>query len=340
MTFLLILYRIAKSSLELFLEISPFLLFGFLFAGLLHGFINRDKIFAHLGERTWLSVIKASLFGVPLPLCSCGVIPVAYSLRKSGATKGATLSFLISTPTTGVDSILATYGLLGPLFAIVRPLAAFFGGIFAGGIANAIFKEDKPTEAKLSCPHCKETHPHTHTLKEKLISGMHYGFFELVEDIGKWVVIGVIIGGVITSLVPEGFVGKYLDRLFLNYLAMLLIAIPLYVCATGSIPIAASLILKGLSPGSALVFLIAGPATNATTITVLSKILGKKGVVLYLFVIIATAFIFGYVFDIMVKTLNIDIYGRHMYMIPLWVRMFSSALLSGLIIKTSFRAHY
>ncbi len=237
------------------------------------------------------SIAKAALFGIPLPICSCGVIPVAAGLKRDGASRSAVLSFLVSTPTTGVDSILATYSLLGPLFAIFRPLAAFISGIGVG-VFNHIFNRER--ERSEVSPH---PHPAlTHRLRIKEV--FQYGFFELATDIGKWLLLGVIVGGILTVVIPGDLLANYFSNPILHFLIMLLVAVPLYVCATGSIPIATALLQKGFSPGAALVFLIAGPATNTITLSFVYSKLGKRSFYIYLAFIVGVSLLMGWLFNI------------------------------------------
>lgn len=321
---------------NLLTEMAPYLILGFFMAGILHIFIPGDKIYKHFGGQNLWSIIKASLFGVPLPLCSCGVIPVAAHLRKEGAGKSATMAFLISTPATGIDSIMATYALLGPLFAIIRPIAAFFSGI-VGGVINNIFEkeETKKISEDFSCNVCENGIPHTHSWLEKIKTMFKYGFFELIEDISKWLVIGIIAGGVIAFFIPEKIIEQYLGNSFIAYPLMIFIAVPLYVCATGSIPIAASLILKGMTPGAGLVFLIAGPATNTATLSFVAGKLGKKSVFIYLITIIITALLFGLIIDYIWYSSgrNMKLIAGGMKMLPHWVKISSAVLLLILILR-------
>ena len=321
---------IFRESLSLFLALAPYLLLGFGIAGLLYGFIPSESIYHHLGGRGVLPTLKAALFGIPLPLCSCGVIPVAASLRKEGASKPATLSFLVSTPTTGVDSILATYSLLGPLFAIFRPLTALLGGLFVGNTARVFLKEES------SKPEIKHSHKLSKLpLSIRLRESIFYGFGTLIEDVGRWILLGVVLGGGISYFVPKEFIGRYLGNPGIAFLFMLIIAVPLYVCATGSIPIAASLIMKGMSPGAALVFLIAGPATNTVTITVVAKTLGRRAVIIYLSSIIGFALLAGLGFNYLFKCLGSPVNlitggGRGL---PIWLSGGAGVILFGLILK-------
>ncbi len=333
-----IITGIAHEIWFLLKEMSPYLLFGFLIAGILNIAIPPKKIYKHLSGRSFWSNVKASLFGIPLPLCSCGVIPVAAYLRKEGAGKGATISFLSSTPTTGVDSILATYSLLGPVYAIIRPVAAFFAGIFGGTLTNIIDKsvdDNNVQNEGFSCNLCKETEPHSHKFHEKVKAVLRYGFFDLIEDVAKWILIGIVIGSIISFLVPDNFVEHYFGNPLFAYPIMLIISIPMYVCATGSIPIAASLILKGMTPGAGLIFLIAGPATNAATISFVGGKLGKKAMISYLVSIIMTGLLFGLFIDHIwnLSGKNINIFTSSMKMLPAWIKTASAILLILLILR-------
>jgi uncharacterized membrane protein YraQ (UPF0718 family) len=270
---------------------SLYLLFGFLFAGILHVFIKKETIGKHLGKNNFFSVIKSALFGIPLPLCSCAVIPAALSLRKEGASRGAVLSFLISTPTTGVDSILVAYALLGGIFALYRVGAAFAAAIFVGIMANLLIKDKNifQVKNKEGCKLCCAHEEHSHSIKDKIKEVFNYAFGVLLKDTGKWILLGIIVGGIISYFLPENFIQTYLGKGWLSMIVMVGVGIPMYICASGSIPIAAALMLRGLSPGAAFAFLLAGPATNAVTVTVISKHIGKKAVIIYLGVIILSS---------------------------------------------------
>lgn len=270
-------------------EAAPYVLFGFLAAGILKALIPEGLVARHLGQNGTKSVFKASLFGIPLPLCSCGVIPVAIGLRKQGASKGATASFLVSVPETGVDSIAITWALLDPLMTIVRPIAAFITAVATGFFINLIpeTKDDEEKSPRSSCGCSSHSKEKTEVLSQKeslgrrIENGLVYAFSDLLKDIGGWLMLGIAIAGIISFFVPVGFVELYLGGEFSSLLIMLVIGIPLYICASASTPIAAALVLKGLSPGAALVFLLAGPATNAATMTVVAKHLGKAATVVY-----------------------------------------------------------
>jgi len=315
--------------LHLINEMSPYLLLGFLIAGLMHAFIPGKYYTRYLAKPNFRSVLYAALFGVPLPLCSCGVIPTAMSLRKEGASKGAVASFLIATPQTGVDSIIATYSLMGLPFALIRPVVAFITALFGGSLVNKLTKGKEKDghpltpseggETKCCChheeekeDHChshheeeKEEHCHCHhaeakeglTFWQKIVEALRYAFVEMVEDIGKWLVVGLVIAALITVLVPDSFFAVFKDNTWLSMLLVLAISIPMYICATGSIPIAVALMLKGLTPGSALVLLMAGPAANMASILVIRHRLGTKTLVAYLVSIITGAVLSGIVID-------------------------------------------
>ena len=270
-------------------DAAPYVLFGFFAAGILKALIPEDLVSKHLGQNGTRSVLKASLFGIPLPLCSCGVIPVAIGLRKQGASKGATASFLVSVPETGVDSIAITWALLDPLMTIIRPVSAFITAMVTGLFINLI-PDTKPAQEKSPQETCgcsshsesnKEVVHQKEPVMHRMKSGLTYAFSDLLKDIGGWLMLGIAIAGIISFFVPVGFIEQYLGGEFSSLLIMLVIGIPLYICASASTPIAAALVLKGLSPGAALVFLLAGPATNAATMTVVAKHLGKSATVVY-----------------------------------------------------------
>jgi uncharacterized membrane protein YraQ (UPF0718 family)/copper chaperone CopZ len=295
---------------ETFMDMAPYLLLGLTFAGILHVLFKKEFIIRHLGQNSISASIKAAVLGVPLPLCSCGVIPTALSLRKSSASEGATVSFLISTPQTGVDSIIATYGMLGPVFAIFRPFAALIMGI-VGGIATSLGAPKTPLQAEnaeveLDCKVCPENGTHGHTIRDKIMAMIKYAYGEFLDDISVQLIVGIVIAGIISYFVPPEFFTKYVNNDFVGMLLMIVAGIPLYVCATASIPIAASLMMKGLSPGAAFVFLAVGPATNAAAITLIANVMGKRIVVLFLSVISLGAIASGFALNFVYQYLDID----------------------------------
>ena len=269
-------------------EMAPYLLLGFLMAGILRFFIREETVVKHLGSRGFIQTLKATLIGVPMPLCSCGVIPVAASLRRRGAGKGATTAFLSSTPQTGVDSIMATYGLLGSAFAIVRVIVSFVSGLVTGVLVDR-FDGNEPSEINGTAPADEEKDE-----KRGFRTIIKYGFVTLPHDIGKAVLLGLVVAGVLGVVIPASFFSDRLGNIYLEILVMTLIAIPLYVCSTGSIPVAMAFLKAGISPGAALVFLIAGPATNAATVTTLWKLLGRKTTAIYVGSIIGMAWLVGF----------------------------------------------
>ncbi len=274
-------------------EMSPYLLLGFLIAGVLHSFVPQKIYQQHFSKNNFKSVLYSTLFGIPLPLCSCGVIPTAMSLRKNNASKGATVSFLIATPQTGVDSILATASLMGIPFAIIRPFAALFTALVGGTLVNIFNKNEEEKENLVDINSRSEKKD----FKTRCIEALHYGFVEMMQDIGKYLIIGLLIAGLITLFVPDDFFTLLAEYPLANMLLILLFALPMYLCATGSIPIAAALMLKGLSPGAAFVLLMAGPATNMASILIVRKVLERKTLILYLTSIIIGAIVFGLTID-------------------------------------------
>lgn len=287
--------EVLDSLLFMLNEMSPYVLLGFLIAGLMHAFVPRRTMARHLSGRGWKSVIKAALFGIPLPLCSCGVLPTAVAMRRGGASKAASTSFLIATPQTGVDSIAATWSLLGPAFAIVRPIAALCTSLLGGVAVGQDEKREPVPEETASTTECEYT-PHL-SFWRKCTDALRYGFIDLVGSIGGWLVAGLLIAALITVYVPADFLAAAGSRPIFSMFAVLLIAIPMYVCATGSIPIALSLIMKGLSPGTALVLLMAGPAANFASYTLISREMGRRTARIYLASIIAGAIGFGLLID-------------------------------------------
>jgi len=273
-------------------EMSPYLLVGFALAGALSVVMSADFVRRHLGAPGLRQVVKASLMGVPLPLCSCGVLPVAASLRKHGASRGATLAFLLSTPQTGVDNVLATQALLGPVFAVFTVLVTFFSGILGGALLEWVSPPtaDEATPQPVGKP---APAPPRRTWAE----GMRFGLLTLPRDIGRSLLVGILISGVLAAVIPANFFADKLGPGILSMLVMLLVGIPMYVCSTGSIPIAYAFIHMGLSPGAAFVFLVSGPATNAAALTTVASLLGRRGVVVYLLTIVVSALGGGMLLD-------------------------------------------
>lgn len=333
-------------------EMAPWLMLGLIFAGLLKVYFPQRHIDKYLGKSNFKSALNAALLGIPMPLCSCGVIPTGISFYKEGASKGATNSFLISTPQTGVDSIFATYSMLGWPFAVLRPIVAFFTGVLGGVLTNWFIKETpKPKAAspfagfKLdvqsvqgadSCADdsCGCHTPKTIDKRHSLLRAADYAFVELLQDIARWLVLGFLIAALIAVLIPNDFFTRFQGWGILEILIVLAASVPIYICATGSIPVAAVLLMKGVSPGAALVFLMAGPATNVATMTVLGKTMGKKSLMIYLISITGGAIVFGLLTNwlfpadfILSKIKHIHGEGHDHQMLPAWFQMVSAIVL-------------
>ena len=317
---------------------APYILFGLIFAGFLHEVVPDSIVKNHLGNDSILSVIKSTVFGIPLPVCSCGVIPLAASIKKSGASNGSTLSFLISTPITGVDSILATYGMFGWAFTIYRVITSMIISIIAGILTNIYAKEKEELQVKptfsMSAPTQQPNSivafssaanplPKEQTVQEGSscsIDGVEcneskkyffkrvfsYAFGTLLKDIASPLLMGLLIGALITVAIPENLSEILLEYNWISYIIVIAIAVPMYVCATASLPIAAGLMLAGVSPGAAFVFLSAGPATNTVTIGVVQKMLGTRTLYIYLGTIIVGSVLFGFGLDYILRDVSID----------------------------------
>jgi HflK protein len=335
-----VLLQILLEIWDILKEASVFLLFGFLLAGVLAVFIPKGLFTRLLGTGKVKSVLWASAVGIPLPFCSCGVVPTALGLRRQGATPGATVAFLVATPETGVDSISLTYALTDPILTIARPLAGIVTAIAAGFATNfiGIARQRQPAEHSHGPSHsrsacrsavgddhdfCNEhdhgqkhghlhDHGHDHLtapassagaewtvagVRDRAAGVYRYAFRELFDDTSYWLVLGIVLSGVVATALPPGIIEQYLTGGFISMLAMLLISIPVYTCASSSTPLAAALVMKGLSPGAALVFLLAGPATNLGSVVMLLKFLGVRVVAVYLAVVVAMTLLAGWAVD-------------------------------------------
>jgi len=326
------LKEILWASWDVLGEMAPYLLLGFLVAGILSVIVSPRFVEAHLGGRGLGPVIKAALFGVPLPLCSCGVIPVAASLHRQGASRAATVSFLLSTPQTGIDSIGATYSLMGPVFAVFRPLAALLTGILGGTLVQYLDTPEHATPARTGT--AAPGTPHAEISADGLCRRVcRYGFLDLPRDIGRSLLLGIVVAGAISALVPEDFFSATLGTGPQAMLVMMLVGIPLYVCATGSVPIAAAFMAKGVSPGAALVFLITGPATNAATISTVWKSLGKRTAFLYLATVVICALAAGLFLDGILVPADLPMScPEHTSAAWGWIRTGSALALVGILI--------
>ncbi|MCL7486585.1 MAG: SO_0444 family Cu/Zn efflux transporter [Desulfobulbaceae bacterium] len=333
--------EILYSSWEVLQEASVYIILGLLVSGLLKVFISPSSVASHLGQGRVLPVLKAALVGIPIPLCSCGVLPAAASLKKQGANNGATMAFLISTPESGVDSISISWALLDPLMTVTRPVAAFISA-FAAGVAEnfrVLPQVHDQSPSDLSCPvdNCcdgsdclPQEHQNHHTMTQKLVQGIRYAAIELWGDIAGPFFIGVLLAGIIYVVIPEDFFTSYLGGGFGSMLIMLVLGIPLYICATASTPIAAAFILKGVSPGAALVFLLVGPATNIMSVSVLTRLLGKRATILYLVSIAIVSVLFGLGLDKVYELTGLSAratIGTATEIVPLWLKTGSAAVL-------------
>lgn len=354
-----------NNFVELSAEASPWLLLGLLIAGLMKAWIPTKILSKHLGGGH-KSIIKAALIGAPLPLCSCGVIPVATELRRSGASKPATAAFLVATPETGIDSVSVSYAMLGPIMAIYRPITAIFSAIVTGLLVSLIKEDDdvttKPTVndkpvksccSKKSAPKIVEVAEKTSCCASdnqskttsnvldipsslsKTLQGVKYAATQLIDDIIVWLAIGLIFATLVKTFLPPEFLLSYGSGLG-AMLMMIVISIPMYICATASTPIAAGFILAGLSPGTALVFMMAGPATNISTLGVIKNEMGSKVLVHYLLGISVCAIAFGSLLDLYLNyyAINISEQMQHSHSIlPYWFNMFCALLIVVLAIK-------
>ncbi len=338
---------IISETVRILADTSIYLLFGFLIAGLLHAYFPSDKIKRFFGKDDLGSVFNASLFGVPLPLCSCSVLPMAVEMRKSGASRGSVFSFLISTPETSVPSVGISFALLDPLMTVFRPVAAFITALLTGLGINLIDRkagdqdvsgtaeETAPGGEAPSCSTKSGVQPGGETSHyAKFRTAVSYSFGHLLDDMAPWLAIGIIAAGIISASIPEGFFSGYLGSGILPMLIMLVIGIPLYICATGSTPIAAALILKGLSPGAAFVFLLVGPATNIGSLIVLSKYFPRRVIVFYLASLAVLSLILGGLLNAFYSYFNLSVsatLGKGATLIPEWMKIGAMLMLAVLL---------
>lgn len=329
---------LGQNFLALFMESAPWLLLGLLVAGVMHELVPVSFLEKHMGSTSFGSISKAAIIGAPLPLCSCGVIPAALGLRRSGASKASTVSFLVSTPETGVDSVSVSYALLGPLFAIVRPIAAITSAIYAGVMvrffaeaeeaqrrqpdmtqssccgSKQVPKPEPQIQANTSCCSSEKAHVHDHESTDKPLpesspskikSVLSYASGKLLEDIVVWLLIGLALAAAIKTWVPTDFLTQWGDGV-VAMLVMALIGIPMYICATASTPLAVGFLAAGLSPGAVLVFLMAGPATNVSTMGMIKQEMGARTLALYLFSVISASLSFGYALNYLVSSFSLS----------------------------------
>lgn len=307
--------------LDVWLEAAPWLLVGLLAAGLIQVFVPTDRMAGWLGGSGVWASLKAAVIGTPLPLCSCSVLPAALAIRKQGASKPSTVSFLVATPENGADSIALTWALLGPWFAITRPIAAIISAVVAGTLTAATTRDqdDEALEDETSGPDPSNTeNPHSAgsccgtstatssptpccststgstyysqaiSLPQKLKSAVGFGFGPMLKDIAKWLMVGLLLAALMNTLIDPGTLAQYGSGP-IAYAVMIGIGVPMYICATTSTPVAASLLLAGVSPGAVLIFLLVGPATNLGSIAIVRNALGTRSLLSYLLGVILTA---------------------------------------------------
>lgn len=300
-------FSLANNFLSLLDAMAIYILIGLLIAGFLKQIIPDDFIIKHLGNGNISSVIKATILGIPLPVCSCSVIPLAQSLRKEGASKGAVQSFLISSPITGVDSILATYSFFGLFFTIYRVISSMIIAIVVGIVQNIFDKEEskkiekEQNSCSCSCSCSSKKEKKRFSIKEVF----YYAYVTLFKDMVKPLFIGLLFATLFTTLAPKEYTSLLFENQILTYFVIILFSMPLYICATASLPIAAALIIEGMSPGAAFILLSAGPATSLITMGVVYKTLGKTSLIIYLIMIAILSLIFGYLFDLFFIDINI-----------------------------------
>jgi uncharacterized membrane protein YraQ (UPF0718 family) len=296
-----------SNFLELFMESAPWLILGFAVAGVMKVLVPKTLLARHLGKSGIGGVVKAALLGAPLPLCSCGVIPAALGLRRAGASKSATTSFLISTPETGVDSIAISYALLGPFMAIIRPIAAITTAITAGLMAGSDETPPKDHATHVCCAKddVESAQEVPASFLNRVQSGLKFTFIDLVHDITLWLLIGLSMAAVIQTVVPREFLTQWGDGL-MAFVIMAAIGVPMYICATASTPIAAGLLFSGVSPGAVLVFMLVGPATNIATVGLVKSELGNRALAAYLGAVIGVGFLFGYLTNVLAERWDIN----------------------------------
>ncbi|REG82221.1 SO_0444 family Cu/Zn efflux transporter [Marinomonas pollencensis] len=351
--------------IDLFLESAPWLLLGFILAGLLKTFVPMSWINKQLGGHGMKATVKAALLGAPLPLCSCGVIPAAVGLRRAGASKASTTSFLVSTPETGIDSITVSYVLLGPFMAIIRPIAAVFSAILAGLLVGRDDNDGAPntksatpvnnkegssccgtsttaepsccgtaSTAEASCCSSHDTPVKSASIMAKIRSSLHYAATELLDDTALWLLVGLGFAALVQTYIPDNFLASWGNGLLAMFV-MVLISIPMYICATASTPIAAGLLLAGVAPGPVLVFMMAGPATNIATLGIVAKELGNKALVGYLTGVLGGAFLFAFLIDFLITKFDISVVpqiGPELSLLPGWVTLSTGILLAFLMV--------
>lgn len=320
-------------SWQMLLEAAPYVWIGLISAGVLHAWVPQDWIMSQLGGRGQGSVWKAALLGIPLPLCSCGVIPAAVGIRKQGAGRGATLSFLISTPETSADSIALTWAMLGPVWAIIRPVAAMATAVITGTIANLFPDDHRAADEVSDCDCCHDTNTASRSQLDRLRGALKFVTSQLIPDIGGWLLLGILLSGVVLTILPTDFLSSFPGGAWAQMILMLLVGIPLYICASASTPLAAALLIKGLAPGAALVLLLAGPATNIASALVISRQLGKVGTTVYLGGVALGSLAAGALVQMFAPQWQLGEIVLHTEMLPVWLStLFAITLVAAILV--------
>jgi len=320
--------------LDLLLDAAAWLLLGLFIAGLLKSWLRTDGLARQLGQEGWRSSVKASLIGAPLPLCSCGAIPVAISLRRAGASRGATSAFLVATPQTGPDSIALTWAMLGPVMALIRPLAAIITAIAAGlltGISRAspaTSREPAPSSGCCSNSGCIAAAPARSRLA-RFVDGQRYAFVDIFASFLNWLAFRLVFAALLQVVVPESRLLGWGDNL-LALLVMALIGLPMYICATAATPIAVGLIAAGMAPGTALVFLLTGPVANVATLGLIRRELGGSALIAYLVAVLGVAIAMGALLNAALTHYQVDVSGQlsaAAHVLPHWLSLLAALLL-------------
>lgn len=355
--------QLIMNFIGLFMAAAPWLLLGLFIAGLIKAFVATDTLSKHMGGNDIKSIVKATFIGAPLPLCSCGVLPAALGLRRSGASKSSTVAFLVATPETGVDSVSVSYALLGPFMAIVRPIAAIISAIVAGLLVGNEEKNEKvevvtqislheksSAESSSSCCNskikpviqsscCSTKTSFVSSFKKKFVQALTFTSYDLIKDTLYWLLIGLFFAAIVQTYLPGDFLETY-GHGILAMLLMVVISIPMYICATASTPIAAGLMMAGVSPGAALVFMLAGPATNIAALGLVAKELGRRALVAYLTGVIGTALVMGLLVDYFAEQFDIMpvITMQEQSLVPVWLTITTSLLLTVLMVRVLIKS--
>lgn len=338
------LFELLNNIWSVYQDTAFWLMLGLLAAGLVKVYIPEDAMKRWMGGRGFAAVARAALFGAPLPLCSCGVLPAALALRRAGASKEATVSFLISTPETSIDSVAVTYALMGPVMAVYRPIAALMSAIITG-MLTLLVDDDTALPQKVVSDNCGASAASCcatasskssccgevasgPVVQSKLQQAVKFAAADLLDDISRWLFLGIVVAGIMITLIPPGFLEQWQG--FPAMLVMLLVGIPMYICAVASTPIAAGLLLAGVSPGATLVFLLVGPATNIAGLILLHKELGMKVTLIYLAGIAGVSMAMGLLLDALIKGFSLEIQaqvGTAHQLLPEFVSLVSAILL-------------